>query len=94
MSLGQKCGNARGDDRPDVRHLLQGLAIGGKQRIQITEMASQIARRRLTDIADAERKNEAGQRRLLAFFDGRDQILRRFLGHALEAGQRFDRQSI
>ena len=81
------------DDRlghlgPDVRHELQRLLVGVHQPVQVAEKAREVLRRRLADVGNAERVDEARQRRPLAPLDRADEVACRELGHALQAGQR------
>jgi hypothetical protein len=49
---------------------------------RLPKWRGQIAGRGLADIADAQRKDKARQRGLLALINGGHQILRRFFPHA------------
>jgi hypothetical protein len=88
VRLGEELGDALRHDRPHVGHLLQRIDVGCDQRVEIAEVACQITRGGLADVADAEREDEAGQRGAAALFDRHQQVLRRLLAHALEVGER------
>jgi hypothetical protein len=87
VRLGEKTRDARGDDRSNVVDLEQRGFVGGDQRVERAEVQREVARRRLPDLADAQREDEAGERRLLALFDGVDHVGRGLVGHPLEARQ-------
>ena len=57
---------------PTSWHGKQRCLVGGHQRIEAAEMAREIPRRRLADVPDAEREDEARQRRRLALLDRGD----------------------
>ena len=76
-----------GDDGTHVANLLDLLEARGHQRVEAAEMVREREGRRLPHVADAEREQEAGERRLLAPLECRDEIGRRLRAHALEAGQ-------
>ena len=86
--------DARGNDGTDIGNRLKRVDIRLQQGIQAAEVFGQVPRRSLADIADTQRKNETGERRLPAGGNGLDQIAGRFLAHALQAGQLLDRQGI
>ena len=88
MGLGEETDDAGRHDRSDIGHVLQGRRVGGQQGIEVTEMSGEIARRRFTDVADAQREDETVQRRLARCGNGGTEIHCRFLAHALQACQR------
>ncbi len=68
--------DARGDNRPDIGDPLQGILDSPASMIASMppEMLREVTRRRLADVADAERVNKARQRRALAPFDGGNEL--------------------
>ena len=73
--------------RPPDRHPAPAGSARSSRLISAlerAEMARQRERGGLTHVADAEPVQQARQRRALALLDGRDEIRRGFLAHALE----------
>ena len=71
--------------RADVAYLHQRFFVGIQQHIQSGKMTCQILRRRLADVADTQRVNEAGKRGFAASGDRFEQIGCRLFGHALQS---------
>ena len=87
VRLGQKGMDGFGHHRPDIPHLQQLLGTGLQDGVQAAEMPRQILGRGLAHLADAEPKQEARQCGAFGFFQRCQQVLRRFLAHALERQQ-------
>ena len=73
--------------RADVVDLQQLIDAGVHDAVERTEVFRQVLGRRLAHVADAQRVQEARQRRLLALLQGRDQVDGALLAHALQRRQ-------
>ena len=76
-----------GHHRADFVDLHQRRLVGFQQRFQ-REAARQILRRGFADVTDAQRVNEAGERRVAAGSNRIEQVGGRFFGHALQPCER------
>ena len=74
--------------RADVAHRGQLLDARGHQPVERAEVLRQRGGRRLADLPDAERHQEAGEGGLLAALELGAQVLGRLLAHALEPDER------
>ena len=64
------------------------------ERLEGPERARDVAGRRLTDVPDAEREQEAFERDAAARIDGAEQVLDRFLAETLPLGERLGARGI
>jgi hypothetical protein len=78
-----------GADAVDFQQFLLGHAA---ERLQRAEAPREDLGRRLPHLGDPQCHQKAVERRALGALDLRDQILRRFLGKALEPLDRLDRE--
>src|SRR5437867_1859260 len=74
-----------------LRHRAGDFAAG---RLDLAEVLGQVLRGALADMANAQRIQEARQRRALALLDRRDEVGRALVGHALQRRELRDAQLV
>ncbi len=84
VRLGEEAVDALGDDRSDVGNGEQLRDVGAAQPLEAAEVAREVLRGRLADVADPEAVEEARERRRAARGDVGDEVACALVGHALE----------
>ena len=88
MRLIKKSAQAVRHHRPNIAHRLQLLQRRVHDGVQATEMACQRLGGGLAHVPDAQAEQKARQRGLLRLLQRINDVLRRFVGHAVERRKR------